>query len=321
MIKGDNHMNIYLTDPETSLTVNNGKLVVSKSGEKFEFPVRVVDEVCISGEADISSKEIYKLAINGIDITFSHGTDVVCQTNSGNFQRQKKQFIQNDDEQFRLALSKKIIYSKIKNQFMFLSEFFDDIEEPDFFDDVLSRNELLGIEGSYARKYFRKLSELFPEDAEFTARKKHPATDPVNSMLSYIYSMIYRKYTLMIQKHGLNPCVGFMHDLKAGHYALASDLMEPFRCEIADRIVYEIFRDNYRKEDFEYKSDGSIRLSDSIRNIVVETFDEYCEKPLKTKNGFSNTIEGKMEEQLCSYINAVEEHNTDLFVPYLKGCA
>lgn len=314
-------MNIYLTDSETSLTIHNGKLVVLKDGERFEFPVRTVDEVCITGSAEISSREICKLAENGIDVAFSHGIDIVCQTNSGNFERQKRQFIQNDDEPFRLALSKKLIYSKVRNQLSFLSEFFDDTEESASFDNVSSRGELLGIEGSYARKYFQKFSELFPKEAEFSSRKKHPATDPVNSMLSFVYSMIYRKYTLMIQNHGLNPCVGFMHDLKTGHYALASDLMEPFRSELADRAVYEIFREGFREEDFEYRKDGSIRLSGDIRSKVIETFDEYCEKPVRTSSGFANTIEGRMEEQLCSYIKAMDENNAGLFEPYMKGCA
>jgi CRISPR-associated protein Cas1 len=43
-----------------------------------------------------------------------------------------------------------------------------------------------------------------------------------------------------LRSRGLNPQVGFLHALKPGHPALASDMMEEFRALVVDAVVWKL---------------------------------------------------------------------------------
>ena len=80
-----------------------------------------------------------------------------------------------------------------------------------------------------------------PEDDlgafDFRTRNRRPPTDPVNAMLSFAYSLLTRDLTIACHAVGLDPFVGFFHQLRFGRPALALDLMEGFRPLVADSTV------------------------------------------------------------------------------------
>lgn len=85
-----------------------------------------------------------------------------------------------------------------------------------------------------ARLYFRALSEFLPEEFRFEKRTRQPPADPFNSMLSFGYTLLMYDFYSAIERTRLSPYIGYLHALKDGHPALASDLMEPWRAAIVD---------------------------------------------------------------------------------------
>ena len=73
-------------------------------------------------------------------------------------------------------------------------------------------------------------------DLTFEGRNRQPPRDPINAMLSFGYTLLYYNIYAMARVHRLNPYVGMLHEEKAGHPALVSDLIEEFRFVI-DRMV------------------------------------------------------------------------------------
>ncbi len=307
-------MNLYISEPKTHISISGQTLVITTESEVKKFPLGLLKSICLHKNVQITSQAICRLCEEGISIAWISSDRIVCQTfGTGNVLRQKQQFDILHNDKFILNLSKRNIHAKIRNQ-MYL------IHRPELFQetDITKCNtiqSLLGIEGSYASIYFAELSKLFPMNYHFIGRKKHPATDPVNSALSFSYTLLYHHINRIISVHGLNPSVGFCHTLHNGHYALSSDLMESLRCELCDSIVLKLFSVLPDMKEFTETATG-ILLSKEFKQNLIRLFQEELDAEYSTGNGFSNSKGGAAEQLVCSYLNAIEQENAELFTPF-----
>jgi CRISP-associated protein Cas1 len=101
---------------------------------------------------------------------------------------------------------------------------------------------ILGMEGAGSAAYFRCFGKLLsdPRQWPFPGRVKRPPTDPVNSLLSFGYSLLTNKVASAVQLVGFDHFVGYLHSSFYGRPALALDLMEEFRPGIVDSVVVNI---------------------------------------------------------------------------------
>jgi CRISPR-associated protein Cas1 len=103
-----------------------------------------------------------------------------------------------------------------------------------------SIQQLLGLEGSFSKRYFTQYFKLFPKRLHHGKRSKQPPLDPVNAMLSFFYMVVYNLITVRLLSFGFEPSIGFMHQPFRSHNALASDFMELFRADI-NAFVFRLF--------------------------------------------------------------------------------
>jgi len=142
-----------------------------------------------------------------------------------------------------------------------------------------SLQELLGIEGIAARRYFQNLTHLLRHDDDpslsfdFMGRNRRPPKDPVNAMLSFAYAMLTREWHIALTAVGLDPYRGYYHQPRFGRPALALDMMEPFRPLVADSaVITAINNGEVRGSDF-IRAAGSCALSDSGRKRFIAAFE------------------------------------------------
>lgn len=141
-----------------------------------------------------------------------------------------------------------------------------------------SLEELLGIEGTAARRYFSEFrgmlkAEGVSSDFDFNGRNRRPPKDPVNALLSLAYAMLAREWTVTLHAVGLDPYLGFYHQLHYGRPALALDIMEEFRPLIADSVVLTAINNGeVRSEDF-IRRMGSVALTPEGRRRFIETYE------------------------------------------------
>lgn len=121
-----------------------------------------------------------------------------------------------------------------------------------------SMDELRGHEGNAAAIYFANFAGMFKQGvqeiaAKFNAngRKRRPPPDPVNSVLSFAYSMITNECVAALRLASLEPTIGALHATRPGRPALALDLVEPFRPLIADSVAVASALDDEGKPLFE----------------------------------------------------------------------
>lgn len=142
-----------------------------------------------------------------------------------------------------------------------------------------SLEELLGIEGIAARRYFQNLTHLLRHDDDpslrfdFMGRNRRPPKDPVNAMLSFAYAMLTREWHIALSAVGLDAYRGYYHQPRFGRPALALDMMEPFRPLVADSaVITAINNGEVRGTDFIHAA-GSCALSDSGRKRFIAAFE------------------------------------------------
>ncbi len=252
------------------LYLNVQGLRVGKSGEvlqvrekddlKQEVRIGEICQVNLMGSVQMSTQAIQALCEAETPICyFSQGGwfyGITTGLNEKNIFLRRAQFRLADQEWFALALSRRLVMGKIRNQRTMLQR---NHLEPNV-DTLLGLKqmaeraerspdieELLGVEGNAARLYFQDFAGMIKlEDQggptpqfhfDFSGRNRRPPRDAVNAMLSLAYSLLVKDFTIACYAVGFDPYMGFYHQPRFGRPALALDLMEPFRPLIADSAV------------------------------------------------------------------------------------
>ena len=75
------------------------------------------------------------------------------------------------------------------------------------------------------------------EAFSFNGRNRRPPLDPVNALLSFVYTLLTNEVLSAIQAGGLDPYLGALHEPLRGRLSLACDLVEEYRNFLGDRLV------------------------------------------------------------------------------------
>ena len=159
------------------------------------------------------------------------------------------------------------------------------------------RSNLLGIEGSLSRMYFKALQCFLPEEMKFAKRTRQPALDYFNAALNYLYGMTYSIVESGVFAKGLDPFVGYMHTDNYLKTALVFDLIEPIR-PLIDRMLLDIcIKGELTAKHFIPKEQG-YWLSKEGKRLIIPTFNDYLYQRIKV----GNTVK-RLKDIIYSYSN------------------
>ncbi len=200
-----------------------------------------------------------------------------------------EQFARAAEPVFCREVATKVIGAKIRNQRTLLQR--NHVEPPkvaleqlkrlaDSAERAASIQQLLGIEGTAARVYFEHFSGMIKvEDGSagtfmFEHRNRRPPRDPVNAMLSLVYSLLSKDLTITCAMVGLDPFWGFCHQPRYGRPALALDLMEMFRPLVADSTVLTAINTRMVDEGSFVRTGASVVLTPAGRKGVLRAYEQ-----------------------------------------------
>lgn len=142
----------------------------------------------------------------------------------------------------------------------------------------LNLDELRGAEGEAAQRYFEVFGLLIrspEEEMRFAGRSRRPPLDPVNALLSFLYTLLTHDCRSAAEGVGLDPAVGFLHRDRPGRPSLALDLMEELRPILADRLALSLInRRQLQAKHFETRDGGAVWLTDEGRKTVLGAWQE-----------------------------------------------
>jgi len=286
------------------LHIKEGRFSTKEEPQKYVFsPKRMdIDNIVVYGNSgNITLEAIRWLIKHNVQVSILNWDGKLLTTmlppESTNVKTKFAQYHAFEDEQTRVKLARKFIEAKFDKSIVvldFLKQRYPDIEF-DFSDDVEKLNKagtirgLMGVEGGVAWKYWNEFAKAIPTDYDFCARSdqyRRPiaAGDKVNVMLNYGYALLEAECLRAINSVGLDPHVGFLHEMNSSKNSLACDLQEPFRF-IVDLAVFSLVEKGAMdKQDFIRTETYALRLKPTGARKVTEEVNQWLNKRAKYRN-------------------------------------
>jgi CRISPR-associated protein Cas1 len=179
-------------------------------------------------------------------------------------------------------------------------------------DSCLNSDSLRGIEGNCAKFYFGALDELILKQKDnffIFNRNRRPPLDNMNSLLSFLYTLLAHDVESALETVGLDPYVGFFHTDRPGRPSLALDLMEELRPFIADRLALNMVNlKQIDAKDFLKKENGAVLMTEDGRKNILAAWQKR--KQDQITHPYLNE---KISVGLIPYVQAM------LLARYLRG--
>jgi len=130
------------------------------------------------------------------------------------------------------------------------------------------------MEARVAEAYWEILYNIVPEKycSKSRMRTKHQtnAADPVNVLLNYGYSFLESQCRKAINSIGLDPTIGFLHEVCQTKYPLVYDLQEPFRWIIDTTVISCLEQEKFGRKDF-------FRMDNYVLRLTPEAVKRFLE--------------------------------------------
>jgi CRISPR-associated protein Cas1 len=302
----------------TSIFVEKRRLIVKNSLENkhFEFYPHQIDHdsIVIDGHTgNITFEAMRWLMKHDISlILLNWNGNLLANTLPATPKSGKlriKQYEKYLDGKTRMQIATSIVNQKIShtfNLFRELSNYYSEIDmmkieklfglEKDNYSLQANKsiNNLMNYEGRIATFYWNCLGAIFNKlssDFNFKSRKNKSyswnmnASDEVNALLNYGYAILESEVRKCINSIGLEPTVGFLHELADSKTPLVYDIQELFRWIIDLSVIQLLEEKKLKKADFIVTENYHIRLRESTANKLIEKISLNFNKKTDYKHG------------------------------------
>lgn len=274
-------MKIAIIDKKNiSLKIDTSSIKVDEKS----IPFHLIDILLITTKTALNSLDILRLNQNGISILLlSQNSTNISIISSAKTKQGELKLAQYGALSKRLEIAKDILLDKVKLHKLHLEKYEIDLNIKLILKKIEKAQnieELMGIEGSFAKTYFKEFFSLLPKNMYKNKRSKNPPQDPANAVLSLFYTLYYNIISIKLLIHGFEPSIGYLHTPFREHNALASDLMELFRADINEEVI-QIFKENLLSLD-DFTKKGGVYLKYEARSKIWKRFLEL-EARLKSK--------------------------------------
>jgi CRISPR-associated protein Cas1 len=314
-----------ITLKDNQIVLKNGKHFYEKEHEiESYFPSRFpYERIIISGKGIITTEAIKSLSKSNVNVILmdTYGNPVSSMNFpmvSGIGSRNRiGQYDTFRDIAKTTYLQRQLLHAKFQSQITFLSSLNEDCKKvililkeqqrqiPNF-----DLRKMVTVEAHMSREYFKLYSSFFDEKYQFDTRHgigystKQNATDVINALLNYGYTVLAGEISKQINGLGLDPYYSFYHKNHESFQSLTYDIIEPFRW-IVEKTVYrlgnaknkklQIKKEHYTK----HAKSGMILLDTELVKKFLEMLEvdfrktrEYDRRNgMKKENGLSNCAE------------------------------
>ncbi len=319
-------MRIYVTTQGAKI-IKEGRHLLVKSGEDIHRTIFIhkVEQLLIFGNIHLTPSARNMLFRNGVDTVFltRNGRYLgrYCIPEQKNIILRKRQFALAEKESFCLEFARQVVAGKLANLSTVLMRIHRKKQKPHIVNQARKIRKLVqqvssaetieslrGYEGQGSALYFALFNNGFDNDQGFIRRVRRPPTDPVNALLSLLYTFLYNLVYSAIRQAGLDPYIGALHSLDYGRYSLVLDLMEEFRPVLVDTLVFALFNLKVikREEDFRVIKEEELEEDDGGETALPgeepgnELFDVPVQRIEEKFTMSSEGVAGKFPVQLTA---------------------
>ena len=259
-------MRIYVTTQGARIIKEGRHLLVKKEKTIYHtLFVNKIEQLLLFGNVALTPSARSLLLQSGVDTVFltrdGRYRGRFESPEPKNIFLRIQQFRLLDNDQFAVDFCRRIVEGKLRNMMTLLQRIkrtkkqrksgykareikrlLSKLAEADSVDSIR------GYEGLGSAYYFSVFGRGLNRDYGFRKRVRRPPTDPVNSVLSLLYTFLFNRVYAAIRINHLDPYPAFLHKPDYGRTSLALDLMEEFRVIVADSLTLSLFNLGILKE-------------------------------------------------------------------------
>lgn len=287
---------------------NNGDLkrkdntlqFTSYEGQKRDIPIEKISDIYVMSEMSFNTAFINYISQYGITMHFFNHYNYYVGSYypkesllAGQLLVKQVEYYQ--DYEKRLTLAKKFIEAAADNIYRNLryyngrgKDVSEAMQEIDYFRRQLSKAEtiegLMGLEGNIRKIYYAAWNKIVNQEINFEKRVMHPPDNMINSLISFVNSLIYAKTLSEVYRTQLNPTISYLHEPGARRFSLCLDLSEVFKPLIADRLIFSLLNRNQITEDSFTKELNFLHLKKEASQLIVTELEARLKKTIMHRN-------------------------------------
>ena len=303
---------LYVLEPGTFLRREGSSLKVMQGKKMVErIPAGDLKRLMLVGYVSLTGSVL--------DFLISNRIETVFVTPTGRFRARlgldehrhvalrSAQYLRLNEKPYALDTARRLVQGKIRNMYRFLR--FRSVQYKNealkitalklrsmaaHTDSVKEMEILRGLEGAASRIYFSAFPGLIRNpDFSFQGRNKRPPRDPVNALLSFVYTLLTNEVQSAISICGLDPYLGSLHEISYGRPSLACDLVEEYRVFLGDRLVLGlinkklihphdfILRENAPAsfaDEEEMKNTRPVEMKPAVTRALISSYEEMMRR-------------------------------------------
>lgn len=291
--------NYYIFNAGRLRKKENSLQFIKSEDEKLYLPIEDIDTIFAFGELDFNTKVMNFFAKKGIIVHFFNYYGFY----TGSFYPKEPlvsgMLVVNQVKHYtagkkRLFIAVKILQAATQNILHNLKYYHSrgkDLAQPiqkieEYYENLAKQQKipaLMGIEGNVREVYYRAFNTIINQDIRFEKRVKHPPDNMINTMISFVNSMIYTTVLSEIYKTQLNPLVSFLHEPGERRFSLSLDIAEIFKPMLGDRLIFSLLNKNQVTDECFEKELNYLYLKENARKTIVKEFDERLKITVRHK--------------------------------------
>lgn len=273
--------------------------IVYQDNTKKTIPIERVDDIYVMTEFDFNTNLINFLGKYGINVHFFNYYGFYTGSYypkeslvSGKLLVKQVEHYTNQEQ--RLTIAKAFIDAASYNIYRNLTyyqnrgkELTEEKKEIEYLRKQINLcqnvQELMGIEGNIRKVYYDCWNRIINQDIAFEKRVKNPPDNAINSLISYVNTMIYTRVLSEIYKTQLNPTISYLHEPSERRFSLCLDIAEIFKPIIGDRLIFSMLNKNQITEkDFE-EGLNFLYIKEKARKELTKQLDMKLQTTIKHK--------------------------------------
>ncbi len=285
---------IYIYNNGTIRRKDNTVQFITEDGVKKDLPIESISDIYFMSEGSLNTSLLNLLSQYGIIVHFFNyysfytgsfypketllaGQLLVKQveayTNSHNRLYIARQFV--DGAAYNIYRNLRYYNGRGKD----LQGFMDEIERLRAM--LMKANDieqLMGFEGNIHKVYYKAWNIIIDRPIDFDKRVKNPPDNMINTLISYVNTLIYTRVLSEIYKTQLNPTISYLHQPGTRRFSLSLDIAEIYKPLIGDRLIFSMLNKNQIDENSFTKELNFLHLKKQASQEIMAQLD----KRLKT---------------------------------------
>lgn len=268
----------------------------SYDGEKRDIPIERIDDIYIMSEMSFNTTFLTYISQYGIPIHFFNYYNFYTgsfypreQLLAGNLLVKQVEHYTNYTK--RMVIAHKFIEAAADNIYRNMryyngrgKDVSQQMREIDSLRREIGRSntieELMGIEGNIRKSYYSAWNVIVDQEINFDKRVMHPPDNMINSLISYVNSLIYSKVLSEIYKTQLNPTISYLHEPGVRRFSLCLDISEVFKPLIGDRLIFSLLNRRQITEDSFTKELNFLHLKKESSRLIAQELEKNLKKTI-----------------------------------------